>query len=158
MLSDPPAHKDTATASPSAKKRRTRPEWPFRLEKHSPRSPSIDLKWLLSTFQVSASLFRRYRSDIEHLRTSHQSSCSRSLPTLLFATTTNQDLQLRQRRIANKYSSFSLKRETRKHKNDDFFPIRTQIYGTTLIPQCLLLGEPHNKLLFVDTFKNKALA
>jgi hypothetical protein len=24
--------------------------------------------------------------------------------------------------------------------------------------QCVLLGDPHNKLLYVDTYKNKALA
>lgn len=27
-----------------------------------------------------------------------------------------------------------------------------------MLTKCTLLGEPHNKLLFVDTFKNKSLA
>jgi hypothetical protein len=58
----------------------------------------------------------------------------------------------------HKSEDISLERKDGPDKTISVFAILTEVYGTSMLTKCTLLGEPHNKLLFVDTFKNKSLA
>ena len=158
MLLDRPAPRATKIASQYARRIKIKPEWPSQSARPLRKNLSIALRWPLSTSQVIPNPSRWYRSDLKHLCAANPLPRGCCVPTLLIAFAADQNIQFWQAGGADQHSSISWELEAREHQNDDILSFWTQIHGILYLTKCLMLGEPHSKLLFVDTFKNKALA
>lgn len=107
---------------------------------------------------VHPATLRKYRTYRKHLHTPHAGARSSGISARSWPSTNNPHLQLSPRGITYQSEDLSLKREGRTHKVALLLAFRAEVHGKQSSMQCALLGEPHSKLLFVDTFKNKALA